>query len=302
MLISEKRSICAIARKLNGKGVARVGGSKWDHYAIRAIVTHPKYAGFAVFGRTSSKLRTPRVKLPKSEWIVKPGAFEPIIDATTFAEAQKAYEGRTFNRTDKELLDDLRKLVASEGRLSLSIIQNSADTSSPSTYRNRFGSLRRAYELIGCDNPSEFSRADVRCRTMSLREELIAKIVAMFPNDISIVRRGVRWRSRLRFSSGLIISVLVARSVRAWKETRRWQIDPVPHERKSITLLARLDASDRSFLDFHVFPNIDRRTRFRISMNDSWLNRGKRVSKLSRLCEVVAQVRLTRRRKSTASG
>ncbi len=102
-------------------------------------------------------------------------------------------------------------------------------------------------------------------------------------------------RSRLRLSSGLIVSVLVARSVRAWKETLRWQIDPVQHESKFTTLLARLDASNCSILDLHVFPNIDRQKRFHISLNDSWLNRGKGLSDLSRLCEVVARVRLTQR-------
>ena len=39
-----------------------------------------------------------------------------------------------------------------------------------------------------------------------------------------------------------------------WKDTVRWQIDPVDHERKNITLLARLDLENRSFLDFYVLP------------------------------------------------
>jgi Recombinase len=75
------------------------------------ILLHPKYAGCHVFGRTSSRLYTPTVKLPKSEWILKPGAFEPIIDTETFAEAQKILEERTFNKTDEELLDSLRALL-----------------------------------------------------------------------------------------------------------------------------------------------------------------------------------------------
>lgn len=296
MLISEKRSICAIARKLNSNGIPRVGDSKWDHYAVRAILTHPKYAGYAVFGRTSGKLYTPRVKLPKSEWIVMPGAFAPVIDSVTFAEAQKAYEGRTFKRTDEELLNELRALLSSKGRLSLTIIQNSAEVVSPGTYRRRFGSLRNLYKLIGYSNPVEFGRVDMRNHTRALREKLITQIVGMFPNDVSFVRPGVHWRSRLRFPSGLIVSVLVARTVRTWKDTLRWLIDPILHERKFITLLARLDTSNCSYLDFHVLPNIDRRKRFHISLNDSWLNRGKRLSDVSRFREVVAQVRLARRK------
>jgi DNA invertase Pin-like site-specific DNA recombinase len=291
MLVSEKRTVYAIARELNRRDVAYIGGTKWDYQAVYNVLTHPKYAGCHVFGRTSSRLYTPTVKLSKSEWILKHEAFEPIIDPVTFAAAQKILEERTFNKTDEQLLDSLRALLASERRLSLTLIQNSANVPSPSTYRNRFGSLRRAYELVGYGHPDQFGPLEMRRRTQALRQELVAKIASTFPNEISIVKRGGRWRSRLRLSNGLIVSVLVARSVRAWKETLRWQIDPVQHERKFMTILSRLDASNCSFLDLHVFPNIDRRTRFRISLSDSWLNRGKRLSELSRLCEVVARVR-----------
>jgi DNA invertase Pin-like site-specific DNA recombinase len=301
MLISEKRSICAIARKLNANGIPRVGDSEWDHYAVRAILTHPKYAGYAVFGQTSGKLYTPRVKLQKSEWIIRPCAFAPVIDSATFAEAQKAYEGRTFKRTDEELLSQLRVLLASKGRLSLTIIKNSTEAVSPGTYRKRFGSLRNLYKLIGYNNPVEFGRVDTRNRTRALREELLTQIAEAFPNNVSIVRPGVHWRSRLRFPNGLIVSVLVARSVRPWKDTLGWLIDPVQRERKFITLLARLDISNCSFLDLHVFPNIDRRKRFHISLSDSWLNRGKRLSNISRLLEVVAQLRFARRIKPRKS-
>jgi hypothetical protein len=76
---------------------------------------------------------------------------------------------------------------------------------------------------------------------------------------------------------------------------------PLKHERKFITLLARLDASNCSFLDLRVFPNIDRRKRFQISLCDAWLNRGKLLSDLSRLREVVASVRLARRTQSRES-
>jgi DNA invertase Pin-like site-specific DNA recombinase len=291
-LISRKQSLCAIARDLDRKGIKRPGSSGWDWYSVHAVLSHPKYIGCAVYFRTSSQLCTPLVRLPKSEWIVKPNAFEPVIDEVTFAEAQKVLAEGTFQRSDEELLDSLRKLLASERSLSYRLIKKSTDTASPSTYRNRFGSLGRAYELIGYSNPAHMGRVEVRRRIQGMREQLIAKIAAMRPNDVTIVSRGRRWRSRLRLPKGLIVSVLVARSVRTWKETLRWVIDPVKHERKFITLLARLDARNSSILDLHVLPNIDRRRKFPISRGDSWLNRGKQLSDLSRLCEVVARVRL----------
>jgi DNA invertase Pin-like site-specific DNA recombinase len=286
MLVSENLSVYAIARELNKQGVEYMGDSEWDYAAVFAVLTHPKYTGCHVFGRTSSKLYTPVVRLPKSAWVLTPGAFEPIIDHATYSEAQRILQTRTINKSNEELLDSLRCLLSTKGRLSLSLVKNSADVPSPSTYRHRFGGLRRAYELIGYGRPGQFGPIDLRRRTQALRERLISQIAAMFPNDVSVVRRGGKWRSQLQLSNGLTVSVLVARSVRVWKKTVRWRVDPVQHERGLVTLLARLDESNNSFLDFHVFPSVNRVKRFDLRLMDDWLNSGQRLSDLRAFCEL----------------
>lgn len=293
-LVSEKQSVYAIARELNRQGIAYVKNSKWDYQAVYGVLRHPKYSGCHVFGRTSSRLYTRAVKLPKSEWIFKHEAFEPIVDAVTFAAAQKILDERTINKSDEELLNRLRTLLVSKSRLSLRLIRDAPEMPSPSTFRRRFGSLRHSYELIGYGRPERLGPMDLRRRTTGLREELTAQIVAMFPNQVSIIQRGGRWRSRLRVSNGRAISVIVSRSLRIWKDSICWQIDPVRHERKFITLLARLDNDNREFQDFYVFPNIDQR-RFRVSLNDEWLSRGTRLSELSEFYEVVRQLDQLRR-------
>jgi DNA invertase Pin-like site-specific DNA recombinase len=291
MFVSGKLSVYAIARELNRRGITYINGPAWDYQAVFAVLTHPKYSGCHVFGRTSGRLHTKSVKLPKSQWIVKQGAFEPIVDPATFAEAQKIVGARTTNRSDEELLRGLRALLASKARLSLSLIRDAHEMPSPSTYRHRFGSLRPAYELIGYGRPEQFGPLDLRCRTTGLREQLIARIVAMFPNQVSVARRGGRWRSRLRVSNGTAVSVLVSRSIRVWKDGTRWQIDPVRRERNFITLLARLDQDNLTFLDFYIFPKIDRLRRFRVALKDEWLSRGKRLNNLSEFCALVMQLR-----------
>jgi len=288
MFISEQQSLCSIARKLNSNEIPRPGHSSWDFAAVKKILTHPKYIGCAVFGQVSKKLNTPAVKVPRSQWILKPGAFEPIVDTAIFEQAQKVLGKHRCQRTDEELLDDLRRLLASEGRLSFTVIKNSPEVMAPGTYSIRFGSLRKAYELAGYNYPDRLGGADMRLRTMALREELISKIAAMFPNQVSIAKRGVHWRSRLRLFNRLTVSVLLVRSELVYKNTRRWMVEPVLHERKFITLLARLDESNRKIVDFHVLPDIDRPKPFQ--MTDAWLSRGKRLTDLSRFCEFVTIV------------
>ena len=84
MLISDGLSIYAIARELSNRGIEYQGDSRWTHQTVAEVLTNPKYAGFHVYGRTSCRLSTRTVKLPRSEWILTPGAFEPIVDHSTF--------------------------------------------------------------------------------------------------------------------------------------------------------------------------------------------------------------------------
>ena len=75
-----------------------------------------------------------------------------------------------------------------------------------------------------------------------------------------------------------------------WKNTFRWQIDPVTQECGYVTLLARLGPENRSFLDFYVLPNIDRLKRFHISEMDPWLRRGVRLDDITGLITGVQAV------------
>lgn len=295
MLISEGLPAYAIARELNRMGVSSQRGSQWTHHTVAEVLTNPKYAGFHVYGRTTSRLYTPVVRLPKCDWLVSPGAFDPVVDYSTFLEAQRILQNRTINKSDDEMLDSLRRLLAQEGRLSLKLVTESPDMPSPSTYRLRFGSMRKAYELIGYGHPDQFRAIDLRRRTQALREELMVRIAAMFHGEVSIVRRVSPWRSRLRLRGGLIVSVLIARSIRAWKETFCWEVEPAVHERKCTTLLARLDRENQRVLDYYVLPNIDRQKRFRIRDTGGYLNRGLHLSDLSEFCTLVAKVRSARK-------
>lgn len=290
MLISEGLPIYAIARELNRRGVPYQAGSRWTHHTVAEVLTNPKYAGVHVYGRTTSRLYTPTIRLPKSEWLVSQRAFEPIVDYSTFLEAQQVLQSRTTNKSDEELLAALKRLLIQKGRLSLKLVQDSPDLPSPSTYRLRFGSLRKAYKLIGYGRADQFEPIDLRRRTQALREELIARLLTLFPNEVITVSRGGRWRSRLRLRNRLTVCVLIARTVRARKEPVRWQIDPVQHERNHITLLARLDRENQRFLDYHVLPSIDRPRRFQIRDADAWLSRGNRFDDLSEFCTVAVQL------------
>ena len=287
MFIEEKRAVYDIASELNKKGVNYRGQSKWDYTAVYYVLSHPKYMGCNVFGRTSQKLGTRSVRTPESQWVITPRAFTPVVSEATFLEARRILLGRTINKSNEELLDALRLLLAREGRLSLQIIKSCPEAPSPSAYRGRFGSLRRAYELIGYGCPNDFGAIDLRRRTQAIREDLIRNIQSMFPNDISVVRQGGRWRSHLRLKRGLRVNVLVSRSIGTEGKPLKWQIDPVVRECRYITLITLLNMNNSAVRKMYVFPCMDRKRRFNIAKDDVWLKRGTQLRFLSQFREAV---------------
>jgi DNA invertase Pin-like site-specific DNA recombinase len=146
----DRMSFKAIASDLNRRGVPSIKNKSWTHSVVATLISHPKYIGYNVFNRTTMRLGSAQVALPASEWVICPGAYEAIVDTKTFSLAQEIH-GRTPCKTNEQLLEDLRSLLAKEGKLSQKMVDRGTDIMSSRTYRQRFGALRRAYELIGYD-------------------------------------------------------------------------------------------------------------------------------------------------------
>jgi DNA invertase Pin-like site-specific DNA recombinase len=64
LFVKEKRTVYGIARELNRRGAQYIGQSKWDYLAVHNILSHPKYCGCNVFGRTSQRLGTIQSPFP----------------------------------------------------------------------------------------------------------------------------------------------------------------------------------------------------------------------------------------------
>jgi len=80
MYIDARMSHSAIARALNERQIPAHAKRGWTHFAVRSILTKPKYMGALVYNRTTQYLQSPQKHRPESEWIVVPDAFEAIVD------------------------------------------------------------------------------------------------------------------------------------------------------------------------------------------------------------------------------
>ncbi|MGD0165624.1 MAG: recombinase family protein [Candidatus Sulfotelmatobacter sp.] len=288
MFVRKNMTFKEIAKELNRRRIKYVGGSEWNHTgrSVSIILTHPKYAGFNVYGRSTKRLYAPSVDVPRSEWTIVPSAFEALVEPLTFAEAQRMVETSGRNISDDGMLDALKAgLVKHGGKLTVELMASTLGIPSASLYRRRFGSLSRAYELIGYDG---FWRGggwlEKRRYTHVLREDLMKRIVELSRDQISIENRGPSFRTRLRLHNGKLISVLASRTFRTHEGSVRWRLQPVSDESLLVTLIARLTIDNRAFKDFYVIPPFCTSSHIILKENDPRLNRGIRLDNLGDLC------------------
>lgn len=138
-----------IARKLTRRKVPPPG-KRWAQHTILRILSNEAYAGTNVWNRKSAKLRSGQVQNKPDLWVRHDNAHEAIVDRKLFGQVQKVLESRRLPRlSSAELLRRLKAAWKRHRRLTQKIVN--ADPQLPHThsYWYRFGSIMRAYELIG---------------------------------------------------------------------------------------------------------------------------------------------------------
>ncbi|MCL4854382.1 MAG: recombinase family protein, partial [Bryobacteraceae bacterium] len=147
--VEEGKSESEIAAILNDRAVRTDLDRPWTRGTVHQVLTNEKYIGNNVYNRVSFKLKKKRVINPPEMWIRANGSFEPLVSSEVFLKAQALIEERSRTLTNDELLEQLRRLLADNGRISGLLIDETEGMPSSSVYRSRFKSLVRAYSLIG---------------------------------------------------------------------------------------------------------------------------------------------------------
>ncbi|RUW82524.1 recombinase family protein, partial [Mesorhizobium sp. M8A.F.Ca.ET.023.01.1.1] len=137
-----------------------------------------KYIGDIVWNRISHRLLQNRVRNPPSAFVRADNVIKPLVTRAVFDRAQAIRRGRTYLRSDEELLADLTKLWKERGRLSSPIIDAAPGCHSASIYAHRFGSMNAAYQLIGYDGSANYRKLDIRRRLIQIRQQTIENLIS----------------------------------------------------------------------------------------------------------------------------
>jgi DNA invertase Pin-like site-specific DNA recombinase len=284
MVIHERKTLKGIADDLNRRQVKCLG-KKWTISGVNGILKNPKYMGCQIWGRTAKKLGGPKVQQPESSWTKLSHAFEPIVDDATFAAAQDAL--RPF-KTDAELLSSLRQLLIAEGRLDQRLINNSRIVSCVDTYVYRFGSLRKAYELIGYHRTKNYMRKALNRRTRKLKQSVVDRLLILFPDRMFLTSRTTARRPELQIREGPTLAVVVCRATTTPLGHQLWEL-PTSVERRKLTLLCRCNPKNDRIDDYHLVTNMEGRTSLR--EKDRMLAAGIQVNNLRSLLGSVQKMK-----------
>jgi DNA invertase Pin-like site-specific DNA recombinase len=282
MFTEEHKTPLQIAKVLNAAAVLYPGFTRreWYRQAVDRILKDPKYIGCNVYGRSTQRLGTVRIRLPSSKWAVAPRSWTPLVDSATFLAAQEMFAKRNTAKSNQALLSGLATLLAKRGRLSERIVVEQPGFPSHATYRARFGSMSQAFALVGYDN-ARLRSIEVRRQRRSLRDQLIQEIVRTSETEIRVIQPNRHWRQRLQLADGLLISIYLLPSFPIESGENRWLLQVVRREREFMTLIARLNVNNDGFQDYFLLPDLLGCTRWTLTLSDEGLKAGERLVCLS---------------------
>src|SRR5271157_4354703 len=277
LFISGNKTFVGIAAELDQRGAPFLKGKNWSDHAVKRILTHPKYKGTAIYNRTTERLCSKSRKVPESEWIVAPDAFEPIVEPRIFEAAQEVLRRKFWRRSNEQILEQLKSILKTHGRLSTALLR--LHGLSPGGLNHRFGSLIKAYDLIGYQTMYK-KTAENRLHIRRIRSELMQQLAEMFPGRVSVFSWAWRRRSCIRLKNGTKVAVRVCRSIELVTKGRMWVLQAARDERCGITLMAGMNPENAALEVFYLSTRFKNPCKVHIAEDSDWLKKGVRLEDL----------------------
>lgn len=290
--INERRHEGEIAEALNRQGIRNAERGEWTRGTIHEVLTNEKYIGRNVYNRTSFKLKKRRVCNPPEMWIRKNEAFDPIVGEQDFFTAQGIIQARARRVSDEELLSRLKGLLEHQGRVSGVLIDEVEGMASSAVYRHRFGSLVRAYQLIGYTPERDFEFIEVNRRLRSLHPELVADVVRSLQAVGDQVKRDER-TDLITVNGAFTVSIVLARFEKTAAGNPRWTIRLDHGLSPDLTVAVRMNAGNAGALDYYLLPSLDiRAERVRVAEENGLCLDTYRLDSLDYLYGLAVQVQI----------
>lgn len=282
----------SIAERLNAAGIPAERGGPWTRGLVHGVLTNEKYIGNNLFNRTSFKLKKLHVVNAPEMWIRKEGAFEPLVDKATFYTAQGIIRSRYRRFSDEELLVKLKTLLDQKGFLSGFVINESDGMPPASAYASRFGSLIRAYGLVGFQPLRDYRYLRINRVLRRLYPEIVKTTIASIHELHGHVHLDEQ-SDLLTINSEFTVSMVLARCESTDTGRRHWKVRMDAGLDPDVTVAIRLDAENQLPLDYYLLPRLESSgNRLRLRENNSFELEAFRFESLEYLYQMGAQIHL----------
>ena len=257
MFTQEAKTETQIAAWLNDQGIINSElGRPWTASMVHQVLTNEKYIGNNVYNRLSFKLKKARVRNSPEMWVRRDGAFAPIIDPALFYTARGIILERSRRFSNEELLARLKSLLELHGILSAELIDNTDGMPSSSSYQSRFGSLIKAYQLVGFAPGRDYRYVEINRHLRSLHTPLVDDIVRKLEELGATITRDDA-TGQLRVNNEYSAEIVMTRCQQTAAGTLRWLISMERQSPPDITVVVRMDPANQSPMDFYLLPRID---------------------------------------------
>jgi hypothetical protein len=189
-------------------------------------------------------------------WIKKEGAFEAIVPPALFYTAQGILRARAHRYTNDELIERLKALYQTRGLLSGLIINETEGMPSTAIYAHRFGSLIRAYQMVGFTPGRDYQYLEINRYLRRLHPEIVAKTESLIISLGGVIRRDPA-TDLLWINDEFSASLVLARCQTNPSGSNRWKVRFDTSLVPDITVAVRLDPSNREPLDYYLLPRLD---------------------------------------------
>jgi len=243
-----------IATRLRARHLRTDLGRTWSERAVYWILTNEKYAGTYVYNLRSRKLGMESVTNPPEARVRKEGAFEALVPMEHFAAAQAILHRQHFS--DAELLEHLRLVYDEHGFVTIPLMRKHG-LPDHRRYLERFGSMIRAYELIGYVPKRDFRFLEAKPALRQTREGVVQTIAGSMRRVGSAVVRD-SGTDVLRIDGQVSLAVVLARARRSrYTGAMRWHVRAdrcVGSGTPDIWVVARLDDANVRVRDYYFLP------------------------------------------------
>lgn len=157
--------------------------------------------------------------------------------------------------TDAEMLEALRRLLDRKGALSGILIDETGDCPSSGAFQRRFGSLTRAYQLVGYTPERDYAYIEINRALWRLHPTVISEVIDGLERFGGRVSRDAS-SELLIVNEEFSVSAVIARCRETTGGRLRWRVRMERSLLPDVTIAVRMDGSNIAARDYLILPTL----------------------------------------------